>query len=95
MTEFNRVTVVSNSRAEDGPLESVIKAMPGCSVTRFISDGMSPAVAIAEAIISFPVSFENQKSKAVSCEPHYPNLVLIIPKTKLLPILPQIAMTPD
>ena len=65
MTEFNRVTVVSNSRAEDGPLESVIKAMPGCSVTRFISDGMSPAVAIAQAIIYFTVAFETQKPKLV------------------------------
>ena len=62
---FNGVTVVSNSRAEDGPLESVIKAMPGCSVTRFNSDGMSPAVAVAQAVIFFTVAFKSQDAKLV------------------------------
>ena len=65
MTDFNGVTVVSNSRAEDGPLESVIKAMPGCSVTRFNSDGMSPAVAVAQAVIFFTVAFKSQDAKLV------------------------------
>lgn len=65
MTDFTGVTVVSNSRAEDGPLESVIKAMPGCCVTRFNSDGMSPAVAVAQAIIFFTVAFKAQNAKLV------------------------------
>ena len=62
---FNGVTVVSNSRAEDGPLESVIKALPGCSVTRFNSDGMSPAVAVAQAVTFFTVMFKAQDAKLV------------------------------
>jgi len=62
---FNGVTVVSNSRAEAGPLESVIKALPGCSVTRFNSDGMSPAVAVAQAITFFTVMFKAQDTKLV------------------------------
>jgi UDP-hydrolysing UDP-N-acetyl-D-glucosamine 2-epimerase len=65
MSDFTGVTVVSNSRAEDGPLESVIKAMPGCSVTRFNSDGMSPAVAVAQAVIFFTVAFKSQDAKLV------------------------------
>ena len=62
---FSGVTVVSNSRAEDGPLESVIKALPGCSVTRFNSDGMSPAVAVAQAVTFFTVMFKAQDAKLV------------------------------
>lgn len=62
---FSGVTVVSNSRAEDGPLESVIKAMPGCVVTRFHSDGMSPAVAVAQAVIYFTTMFKAQDAKLV------------------------------
>jgi UDP-N-acetylglucosamine 2-epimerase (non-hydrolysing)/GDP/UDP-N,N'-diacetylbacillosamine 2-epimerase (hydrolysing) len=65
MSDFTGVTIVSNSRAEDGPLESVIKAMPGCSVTRFNSDGMSPAVAVAQAVIFFTVAFKTQDLKLV------------------------------
>lgn len=65
MTDFNGVTVVCNSRAEAGPLESVIAAMPGCSVTRFNSDGMSPAVAVAQAVIFFTVAFKSQDAKLV------------------------------
>ena len=65
MTDFTGVTVVVNSRAEDGPLESVIKAMPGCVVTRFNSDGMSPAVAVAQAIIYFTTMFKAQDAKLV------------------------------
>ena len=62
---FNGVTVVCNSRAEAGPLESVIAAMPGCSVTRFNSDGMSPAVAVSQAVTFFTVAFKSQDAKLV------------------------------
>jgi len=65
MSDFTGVTVVCNSRAEAGPLESVIAAMPGCSVTRFNSDGMSPAVAVAQAVIFFTVAFKSQDAKLV------------------------------
>lgn len=65
MSDFSGVTVVSNSRAEDGPLGSVIKSMPGCVVTKFNSDGMSPAVAVAQAIVYFTVAFKAQNTKLV------------------------------
>lgn len=65
MVDFSDVVVVSNSRAEDGPLESVIKAMPGCSVSRFVSDGMSPDVAVARAMTFFTVVYKSSNPKLV------------------------------
>lgn len=65
MSEFNEVCIVCNSRAEAGPLESVIKALPGCSIARFNSDGMSPTVAVSQAIIYFTVVFKSQNPKLV------------------------------
>ena len=62
---FEKVCVISNSRAEAGPLESVIAAMPGCYVVKFNSDGLSPAVAVSQAMTYFTAIYTAQKPKLV------------------------------
>lgn len=59
------ISVVCNSRAEAGPLQSVIKAIPGAVVTRFDSTGMSPAVAMSQAMTFFTAMFTAQKATRV------------------------------
>jgi len=65
MSDFSQVVVVSPTRAEDGPLKSVIAEMPGCSVAQFDSEGMSPDVAVARAITYFTVVFKSNNPKLV------------------------------
>ena len=62
---FEGVCVISNSRAEAGPLESVIAAMPGCYVVKFNSDGQSPAGAMSQAMTYFTAIYTVQKPKLV------------------------------
>jgi hypothetical protein len=65
MGDFSQVVVVSPTRAEDGPLQSVIAELPGCYVARFDSEGMSPDVAVARAITYFTVVFKSGNPKLV------------------------------
>jgi len=65
MSDFSQVVVVSPTRAEDGPLQSVIAELPGCYVARFDSEGMSPDVAVARAITYFTVVFKSGNPKLV------------------------------
>ena len=65
MSDFSQVVVVSPTRAEDGPLKSVISEMPGCSVARFDSEGLSPDLAVARAITYFTVIFKSGNPKLV------------------------------
>lgn len=59
------ISIVSNSRAEAGPLQSVIKALPACVVTSFDSTDMSPAVAMSQALTFFTAMFTAQKATRV------------------------------
>jgi UDP-hydrolysing UDP-N-acetyl-D-glucosamine 2-epimerase len=65
MTDFTKVCVISNSRAEAGPLESVIAAMPGCYVAKYDSSGLSPTVAMSQALTFYTVVYAAEKPKIV------------------------------
>lgn len=59
------ISVIIPSRAEFGPLASVIAALPGCNVVRFDSTGMSPAIAMAQALPYYTAVFTNMKTTRV------------------------------
>lgn len=50
---FKNVAVVCNSRAERGPLQSVIAAMPGCQVYTVDVGGMPPDCAVRAALFQY------------------------------------------
>lgn len=53
ISDFSDVFVVSNSRAEYGPLESVIAALPGCGVFGFDVSRRDPHEALEFAVTAF------------------------------------------
>lgn len=59
------ITIVVPSRAESGPLQSVIAALPGAVVTRFDSTGMTPAIAMSQGLTYFTAMFTAQKASRV------------------------------
>lgn len=61
------LAIICPSRAESGPLASVYAALPDSLVIRFISDGMSPAVAVAQAMTYFTAAYRSQKITRVLC----------------------------
>lgn len=61
------ISVIIPSRAESGPLDSVIKALPEANIIRFDSTGMSPAVAMAQALPYFTAMYRNANTTRVVC----------------------------
>lgn len=55
------------SRAEMGPMQSVAAAMPEATIIRFDSRGMSPAVAMSQALTYFTVAYRSAGATRVIC----------------------------
>lgn len=62
---FEAVTVVCNSRAEAGPLQSVFEAMPGCRRADLNVEGLEPHLAVGYALRHFTDEFTLYKPKIV------------------------------
>lgn len=65
MSLFNKITVVANSRAEAGPLKSVIAALPGCAVISSDVRGVDPSTGLADTLETHSAYFEEHKPKIV------------------------------
>lgn len=61
------ISIIIPSRAENSPLDSVIKSLPEANIIRFFSDGMSPAVAMSQALTYFTVAYRNAATTRVVC----------------------------
>lgn len=61
------IALVSNSRAELGPLAAVAAALPDSPIVRFDSTGMSPNVAVSQAVNFFTVALKHAGATRVVC----------------------------
>lgn len=59
------ISLVVNSRAEQGPMSSVIAALPEAVVTRFDATGLHPAIAMSKAMTFFTAMFTAQNAMRV------------------------------
>jgi len=61
------LSIIIPSRAENGPLDSVVKHLPDANIVRFDATGMSPAVAVSQAMTFYSSVFTYTKTKRVLC----------------------------
>ncbi len=59
------ILIIQNSRAEVAPLESVRAALPEAAVASYDAAGLSPAIAMAQALPYFAAVYQNAKPKLV------------------------------
>lgn len=62
---FEQVVVVCNSRAERGPLQSVIDALPGCRVFGVDVAGMTPEQGARNALYACDTAFGSRRPRLV------------------------------